>query len=53
MVRQRTQLLNAFRSHAAEFGLIAPKGSQNVAALLTACKEAQLPALALELLAGC
>ncbi|MCA4919654.1 MAG: IS110 family transposase, partial [Roseomonas sp.] len=50
MVGQRTQLLNAFRSHAAEFGVIAPKGSQNVATLLQACEEAQLPALALELL---
>jgi transposase len=50
MVRQRTQLLNAFRSHAAEFGVIASKRSQNVATLLAACKEAQLPVLALELL---
>ena len=50
MVGQRTQLLNALRSHAAEFGVIAPKGSQNVATLLEACEEAQLPALALELL---
>jgi transposase len=50
MVGQRTQLLNALRSHAAEFGVIAPKGSQNVATLLEACEEVQLPALALELL---
>jgi transposase len=50
MVGQRTQLLNALRSHAAEFGAIAPKGSQNVATLLEACEEAQLPALALVLL---
>jgi transposase len=49
MVRQRTQRLNAFRSHAAEFGVIAPKGPQNVATLLGACEEAQLPVLALEL----
>jgi len=50
IVRQRTQLLNAFRSHAAEFGVIAPKGPQNVATLLAACEEARLPVLALELL---
>jgi transposase len=50
IVRQRTQLLNAFRSHAAEFGVIAPKGPQNVVTLLAACEEARLPVLALELL---
>jgi transposase len=26
MIRQHTQLINALRSHLAEFGLVAPKG---------------------------
>jgi len=34
LVKQRTQLVNALRGHAAEFGVIAAKGTQNVAALL-------------------
>jgi transposase len=33
LVRQRTQAINALRSHLAEFGMIAPKGPANVAAL--------------------
>lgn len=33
LVRQRTQAINALRSHLAEFGAIAPKGPANIAAL--------------------
>jgi transposase len=33
LVRQRTQAINALRSHLAEFGMIAPKGPANIAAL--------------------
>lgn len=34
LVAQRTQAINALRGHAAEFGIVAPKGEQNVPALL-------------------
>ena len=34
LMKQRTQLINAVRGHAAEFGVIAAKGTQHVAALL-------------------
>ena len=34
LMKQRTQLVNAVRGHAAEFGVIAAKGTQHVAALL-------------------
>jgi len=34
LVKQRTQLVNALRGHAAEFGLIAPKGRQKAETLL-------------------
>src|SRR5690606_12331756 len=34
LVRQRTQLINAIRSYAAEFGLVAAKGKAKIAALL-------------------
>jgi transposase len=34
LLKQQTQLVNAIRGHAAEFGVIAAKGTQNVAALL-------------------
>jgi transposase len=34
LVSQQTQAINALRGHAAEFGVVAAKGSQNVAALL-------------------
>lgn len=34
LVKQRTQLVNAMRGHAAEFGVIAAKGTQNVQPLL-------------------
>ena len=33
LVRQRTQAINALRSHLAEFGVVAAKGPRNVAAL--------------------
>ena len=50
--RQRTQLVNALRGHAAEFGLVAAKGDKGVTDLLAAAQES-LPApaaLALALL---
>lgn len=34
LVRQRTQLINALRGHAAEFGVVVAKGIQNAAALM-------------------
>jgi transposase len=36
LIGQRTQAINALRGHAAEFGVVAAKGTSNVAALLTA-----------------
>jgi transposase len=39
LVRQRTQLINAVRGHAAEFGVIAAKGTASVAALLARVAE--------------
>jgi len=50
LVRQRTQLANAVRGLAAEFGLVAAKGNAGVAALLAAAPE-RLPAPAVEALA--
>jgi transposase len=47
--RQRTQLVNALRGHAAEFGLVAAKGRKGVAELLAAAKES-LPTPAVEAL---
>jgi len=35
LVRQRTQLINALRGHATEFGLVAAKGNKGLAALRT------------------
>jgi transposase len=51
LVRQRTQLVNALRGHAAEMGLVAPIGHKGLAELCTeiACAEA-LPAAAREAL---
>lgn len=47
LVTQQTQAINALRGHAAEFGVIAARGSQNVAALLTAlAADATIPAAA-------
>jgi transposase len=46
LMRQRTQLINALRGHAAEFGVIAAKGTAHVAALMArvAAPEAAVPA---------
>lgn len=46
--RQRTMMLNAFRSHLAEFGIIAPKGAYHVAQLASALRggEHDLPEVA-------
>jgi transposase len=51
LVRQRTQLVNAIRGHAAEFGLIAAKGPAGIGRLLERLAEADMPALARELFA--
>lgn len=48
--RQRTQLVNALRGHAAEFGLVTAKGDKGVADLLEAASQ-RLPATAGEALA--
>ena len=56
LVRQRTQLVNALRGHAAEFGLVAAKGDKGLAALRREIAGTEdLPAAArqaLELLGG-
>jgi len=39
LVRQRTQAINALRSHLAEFGMIAPKGPAHIAALIARLGE--------------
>lgn len=44
LVGQRTQLVNALRGHAAEFGLVAGRGIGRVEALLEAVEAADLPA---------
>jgi transposase len=52
LVRQRTMLINAMRGHAAEFGVIAAKGPQQVAALLERIAgDAAVPALVQQMLA--
>lgn len=54
LVRQRTQLVNALRGHAAELGLVAPAGDKGVAELQAAVDQApeeELPAAAKEALA--
>jgi transposase len=52
LVGQRTQLINALRGHAAEFGVIAAKGISQVAPLLKAIKaETTIPLEAREMLA--
>jgi transposase len=44
LIAQRTQLINALRGHAAEFGLVAARGTSQVAALLQAIEaETTLP----------
>ncbi|NBU28204.1 MAG: IS110 family transposase [Caulobacteraceae bacterium] len=52
LVRQRTQVTNAIRGHASEFGLVAPTGLDKIDDLLArvACDET-LPVLARELFA--
>jgi len=52
LVKQRTMLINAMRSHAAEFGVVAAKGVAKVSELLqrAQAEEAGVPALALEML---
>jgi transposase len=56
LVRQRTQLINALRGHAAEMGLVAPIGDKGLATLRTdIASDKALPALAskaLQLLGG-
>lgn len=52
LVRQRTQLVNALRGHASEFGLVAPKGNKGLAQVRAeAATDATLPAPAAETLA--
>lgn len=52
LVGRRTQLSNAIRGHAAEFGLIAAKGLDKLAAFLAAIgQDERVPALARELFA--
>ena len=55
LVRQRTQLVNAVRGHAAEFGIIAAKGVAQVEPLLKKIAETEMPPAAQETLAqlGC
>jgi transposase len=51
LVKQRTMLINALRGHAAEFGVTAPKGPQQVAELVRrVAAEESVPALAREML---
>jgi transposase len=50
-VRRRTQLANAIRGHAAEFGYVAPKGLSHLPRLLEEVRaDAMLPDLALEMI---
>ena len=52
LVGQRTQLVNALRGHAAEFGLVAPAGDKGLAQLLAdVAGDASLPGAAAEALA--
>lgn len=51
LVRQRTQLVNAVRGHAAEFGIVAAKGTSQLPALLEAVAAAEaVPVPAKEML---
>jgi transposase len=51
LVKQRTMLINAMRGHAAEFGVTAAKGPQQVSELLRrVAAEESVPALAREML---
>jgi len=51
LVKQRTQLVNAMRGHAAEFGVIAAKGITQVAALCERVAGSDMPAAAKEAIA--
>jgi len=52
LVGQRTQLINALRGHAAEFGVVAAHGTAKVATLLAAIEaEATIPAIGKTMLA--
>jgi transposase len=54
LVRQRTQLVNAMRGHAAEIGVVAPLGGKGVAALqaeIAAADDAAAPAAAKQAIA--
>lgn len=55
LVRQRTQLINALRGHAAEFGVISAKGIANAGPLLAKIAESEMPDAARKTLAhiGC
>jgi len=50
LIRQRTQLINALRGHAAEFGVVAAQGTAGVAALRAAAASAELPQTARDML---
>jgi transposase len=53
LVRNRTQLSNTIRGHAAEFGLVAAKGLDKIESLLAnVAADETLPALSRELFAG-
>ena len=51
LIGQRTQLINALRGHATEFGVIAAKGTSQIVSLLKAIEVATLPSEAREMLA--
>jgi transposase len=52
LVRRRTQLANAIRGHAAEFGLVVPKGLDKIEPLLALiADDAAVPTLAKEMFA--
>ena len=52
LVRRRTQLANTIRGHAAEFGLVVPKGLDKIEPLLAfIADDAAVPALAKEMFA--
>lgn len=46
LVRQQTQIVNAIRAHLGEFGVVIPKGIQNVGRLIEASDKTSLPAAA-------
>jgi transposase len=51
LVRQRRQLVNAIRGHAAEFGVVAAKGVAHIAPLLQKVAETEMPQAAKDTLA--